>query len=114
MVLPLSCPYPTGINTLPNPATDILHPPSYEDGTDKEFRNVGYQEPDAGESPKKEQITASSFAYCEIFPSEMFIAAGRKLLVSYGCIASTDRLNDELGRKWSWPDRSKSAPLYRH
>jgi hypothetical protein len=45
------------INTLPNPATDILHPPAYEDGTDKEFRNVGYQEPDAGESPKKEQFT---------------------------------------------------------
>ena len=22
--------------------TDILHPPAYEDGTDKEFRNVGY------------------------------------------------------------------------
>jgi len=26
---------------------------AYEDGTDKEIRNVGYQEPDAGESPKK-------------------------------------------------------------
>ena len=38
-------------------ATDILHPPAYEHGTDKEFRNVGYQEPDAGESPKKEQFT---------------------------------------------------------
>jgi hypothetical protein len=23
-------------------STDILHPPAYEDGTDKEFRNVGY------------------------------------------------------------------------
>ena len=23
-------------------ATDILHPPAYEDGTDKELRNVGY------------------------------------------------------------------------
>jgi hypothetical protein len=54
---PLSCTYPTGINTLPNPATDILHPPDYEDGIDKEFRNVGCQEPDAGESPKKEQFT---------------------------------------------------------
>jgi len=39
------------------PATDILHPPAYEDGTDKEFSNVGYQDPDAGESPKKEQST---------------------------------------------------------
>ena len=50
-----------GINTLPNRATDILHPPAYEDGTDKEFRNVGYQEPDAGESPEKEQITTAKF-----------------------------------------------------
>ena len=24
-----------------NPATDILHSPAYEDGTDSEFRNVG-------------------------------------------------------------------------
>jgi len=30
-----------GINTPHNPATDILHPPAYEDGTDSEFRNVG-------------------------------------------------------------------------
>ena len=37
----------------------ILHPPAYEDGTDKEFRNLGYQEPDAGESPKKEQFTVT-------------------------------------------------------
>jgi hypothetical protein len=57
LVPPLSCAYSTCINTLPNPATDILHPRAYEDGTDKEFRNVGYQEPDAGESPKKEQFT---------------------------------------------------------
>jgi hypothetical protein len=57
LALPLSCAYLSGINILPNPATDILHPPAYEDGTNKEFRNVGYQEPDAGESPKKEQFT---------------------------------------------------------
>jgi len=37
--------------------TDILHPPAYEDGTDKEFRNVGYKNSDAGELPKKEHIT---------------------------------------------------------
>jgi len=29
------------INTMHNPATDILHSPAYEDGTDSEFRNVG-------------------------------------------------------------------------
>ena len=29
------------INTTHNPATDILHSPAYEDGTDSEFRNVG-------------------------------------------------------------------------
>jgi len=27
--------------TTHNPATDILHSPAYEDGTDSEFRNVG-------------------------------------------------------------------------
>ena len=31
--------------------------PAYEDGTDKEFRNVGYYNSDAGELPKKEHIT---------------------------------------------------------
>ena len=30
-----------GIYTTHNPATDILHWPAYEDGTDSEFRNVG-------------------------------------------------------------------------
>jgi hypothetical protein len=30
---------------------------AYEDGTDKEFRNVGYLNSDAGELPKKEHIT---------------------------------------------------------
>ena len=39
------------------PATDILHSPAYEDGTDSEFRNVGSWNSDAGELPKKEQIT---------------------------------------------------------
>ena len=36
-------PAPTqpGINTPHNPATDILHSPTYEVGTDSEFRNVG-------------------------------------------------------------------------
>jgi len=29
------------LNTPHNPATDILHSPAYEDGTDSEFRNVG-------------------------------------------------------------------------
>ena len=35
-------PAPTqpGINTPRNPATDILHSPAYEDGTDTEFWNV--------------------------------------------------------------------------
>ena len=31
----------SGIYTTHNPATDILHSPAYEDGTDSEFRNVG-------------------------------------------------------------------------
>ena len=31
--------------------------PAYEDGTDSEFRNVGIYNSDAGELPKKEQIT---------------------------------------------------------
>ena len=35
----------------------ILHSPAYEDGTDSEFRNVGNQNSDAGELPKKEQIS---------------------------------------------------------
>jgi len=35
----------------------ILHSPAYEDGTDSEFRNVGNWNSDAGELPKKEQIT---------------------------------------------------------
>jgi len=36
-------PAPTqpGINTPHIPATDILHSPAYEDGTDSEYRNVG-------------------------------------------------------------------------
>ena len=35
----------------------ILHSPAYEGGTDSEFRNVSNQNSDAGELPKKEQIT---------------------------------------------------------
>jgi len=31
---------------------------AYEDGTDSEFRNVGNWNLDAGELPKKEQITS--------------------------------------------------------
>ena len=31
--------------------------PAYEDGTDSEFRNVGNSNSDAGELPKKEQVT---------------------------------------------------------
>ena len=35
-----------------------VDPPAYEDGTDREFRNVGYQGyMDAGELPKRQQIT---------------------------------------------------------
>jgi len=29
------------VSGMHNPATDILHSPAYEDGTDSEFRNVG-------------------------------------------------------------------------
>ena len=46
-----------GINTPHNPSTDILHSPAYEDGTDSDIQNVGSQISDAGELPKKEQIT---------------------------------------------------------
>jgi len=35
----------------------MKYSPAYEDGTDSEFRNVGNQNSDAGELPKKEQIT---------------------------------------------------------
>ena len=55
-------PAPTqpGINTPHNPSTDILHSPANDDGTDNEFRNVGNCNSDAGELPKKEQITVSN------------------------------------------------------
>ena len=43
-----------------NPSTDILHSPAYEDGTDSEFRNVGNYNSDAGELPKKKQITVTN------------------------------------------------------
>jgi len=33
---------------------EVLHSPAYEDGTDSEFRNVGNENSDAGELPKKE------------------------------------------------------------
>jgi len=32
----------SGINTPHIPSPVILHPPAYEDGTDRGFRNVGY------------------------------------------------------------------------
>jgi len=32
----------SGINTPNIPSLVILHPPAYEDGTDRGFRNVGY------------------------------------------------------------------------
>jgi len=41
LALPLPAPTQPGINTTHNPATDIFHPPAYEDGTDSEFRNFG-------------------------------------------------------------------------
>jgi hypothetical protein len=31
--------------------------PAYEDGTDRGFRNVGYQYSDAGKTPKRKHIT---------------------------------------------------------
>ena len=57
VALPLPRSNPTGINTPHNPATDTLHSPAYENGNDSEFRNVGNLNSDAGELPKKEQIT---------------------------------------------------------
>jgi len=38
-----------------NSAGDIS--PAYEDGTDRVFRNVGIQNSDAGESPKRKHTT---------------------------------------------------------
>jgi len=35
----------------------MKYSPAYEDGTDSEFRNVGNWNSDAGELPKKKQIT---------------------------------------------------------
>ena len=32
----------SGINAPHTPSLVILHPPAYEDGTDRGFRNVGY------------------------------------------------------------------------
>ena len=39
---PLQCNLPNRYIYPVHHVTDILHPPAYEDGTDKEFRNVGY------------------------------------------------------------------------
>ena len=51
-------PAPTqlGINTPHTPSTDILHSPAYEDGTDSEFRSVGYQNSDTGNYPKRNTL----------------------------------------------------------
>ena len=47
-----------GINTPDTRSSIIPHPPAYEDGTDREFRNVGCQRyTDAGDLPKRQQIT---------------------------------------------------------
>ena len=43
-----------GINTPYTPSSIIPHPPAYEDGTDREFQNVGYKRyMDAGDLPKR-------------------------------------------------------------
>ena len=47
----------SGINTPHIPSPLILHPPDYEDGTDRGFRNVGYYNCDVGELPKRKHIT---------------------------------------------------------
>jgi len=61
LALPLAPPlaYQTlsGINTPHIPCPVILHPSAFEDGTDKVFLNVGYQNSDAGELPKRKHIT---------------------------------------------------------
>ena len=45
-------------NTPHTRSSIIPHPPAYEDGTDREFRNVGYQRyMDAGDLPKRQKIT---------------------------------------------------------
>jgi len=54
-------PAPTqpGINTPHSPSTDILHSPAYEDGTDSGSETSAIRNQDAGELPKKEQISLS-------------------------------------------------------
>jgi hypothetical protein len=37
------------------PSLAILHLPAYEDGTDREFRNVGQEHTDAGDLPKRKK-----------------------------------------------------------
>jgi hypothetical protein len=46
-----------GINPPHIPTPVMLHRPAYEDGTDRGFRNVGYQYSDAGKTPKRKHIT---------------------------------------------------------
>jgi len=41
----------------------IFHPPAYEDGTGRGFRNVGYEHCDAGELPKRKHITFDEHLY---------------------------------------------------
>ena len=53
----------SGINTPHIPSPVILHPPAYEDETDRGFRNVGYQNSDAGELPKRQYVKYHS---CDI------------------------------------------------
>ena len=46
----------SAINTPHIPSSVILHPPAYENGTDRRLRNVGYQQCDAGNYPKENTL----------------------------------------------------------
>jgi len=62
----------SGINTPHISSPVILHPPAYEDGTDRGFRNIGYYNSDAGELPKRQHIT-------------IFVVFDRYIIHSYMC-----------------------------
>ena len=44
----------------------LLHRPAYEDGTDRVFRNVGFQHSDAGEIPKRKRTTYFCVVLCVV------------------------------------------------
>jgi hypothetical protein len=58
----------SGINTPHIPTLVILHRLAYEDGTDRGFRNVGYQYLDAGKTPRRKYIILLSILAATLKP----------------------------------------------